>query len=124
MHEATLKPHRHRYWLNPKIDNPQKFKKQVKYICELHKNALRLLEQGIHLISTDEMTGIQALERLFPTKLPQLKQVEKIEFEYERHGTLSLIKILLNISRKRLRLMKKDNGFLSWINSILTNQKA
>ena len=70
------------------------------------------------------MTGIQALERLFPTKLPQLKQVEKIEFEYERHGTLSLIKILLNISRKRLRLMKKDNGFLSWINSILTNQKA
>ena len=37
------------------------------------------------------MTGIQALERLFPNKLPKLKQVEKIEFEYERHGTLSLI---------------------------------
>ena len=50
-----------------------------------------LLEQGIHLISTDEMTGIQALERLFPNKKPKLKQVEKIEFEYERHGTLSLI---------------------------------
>jgi putative transposase len=37
------------------------------------------------------MTGIQALERLFKSKPPKLKQVEKIEFEYERHGTLSLI---------------------------------
>ncbi len=52
---------------------------------------MKLLEQGIHLISTDEMTGIQALERLFPSKKPKIKQVEKIEFEYERHGTLSLI---------------------------------
>lgn len=52
---------------------------------------MKLLEQGIHLVSTDEMTGIQALERLFPTKPAQPKQVEKIEFEYQRHGTLSLI---------------------------------
>ncbi|EAM48360.1 hypothetical protein CwatDRAFT_1462 [Crocosphaera watsonii WH 8501] len=50
-----------------------------------------MLEQGIHLITTDEMTGIQALERLFPNKRIKPKQVEKIEFEYERHGTLSLI---------------------------------
>lgn len=89
--EATLQPHLVRYWLNAKIDDPLKFKKQVKYICELHQEAKSLLEQGIHLISTDEMTGIQALERLFPNKKTQLKQVEKIEFEYERHGTLSLI---------------------------------
>nr|WP_237743587.1 transposase [Pleurocapsa sp. PCC 7319] len=43
------------------------------------------------MVSTDEMTGIQALERLFPAKPGKPKQVEKIEFEYERHGTLSLI---------------------------------
>jgi len=37
------------------------------------------------------MTGIQALERLHPG-LPMLPaQVERQEFEYERHGTLSLI---------------------------------
>jgi len=42
-------------------------------------------------MSTDEMTGIQALERLHPS-LPMLPaQVERQEFEYERHGTLSLI---------------------------------
>lgn len=37
------------------------------------------------------MTGIQALERLFPKKPMKPKQVERIEFEYIRHGTLSLI---------------------------------
>ncbi len=37
------------------------------------------------------MTGIQALERIAPTKAMQPGQVERREFEYERHGTLSLI---------------------------------
>ena len=36
------------------------------------------------------MTGIQALERIAPTKVMQPGQVERREFEYERHGTLSL----------------------------------
>jgi hypothetical protein len=43
------------------------------------------------VMSTDEMTGIQALERLHPS-LPMLPaHVERQEFEYKRHGTLSLI---------------------------------
>ena len=46
---------------------------------------------GGHIMSTDEMTGIQALERIAPTKVMQPGQVERREFEYERHGTLSLI---------------------------------
>jgi putative transposase len=42
-------------------------------------------------MSTDEMTGIQALERIAPTQPMQHGQVERREFEYVRHGTLSLI---------------------------------
>ena len=37
------------------------------------------------------MTGIQALERLNPKKLPLPGHVEKQEFEYIRHGTQTLI---------------------------------
>ncbi len=37
------------------------------------------------------MTGIQALERIAPTQPMRPGQVERCEFEYERHGTLSLI---------------------------------
>ncbi len=42
-------------------------------------------------MSTDEMTGIQALERLHPSQPMLPGQVERQECEYERHGTLSLI---------------------------------
>ena len=46
---------------------------------------------GCHVISTDEMTGIQALERLAPTKPMRPGCPERREHEYTRHGTLSLL---------------------------------
>ena len=55
------------------------FREQVKYICELHIEALELLKQGIHVVSTDEMTGIQALERAYPAHPMKPKRVERIE---------------------------------------------
>jgi hypothetical protein len=42
-------------------------------------------------MSTDEKTGMQALERLHETKPVRPGLVERVEFEYVRHGTLSLI---------------------------------
>ena len=42
-------------------------------------------------MSTDEKTGMQALERLHRTKPVRPGLVERVEFEYVRHGTLSLI---------------------------------
>ncbi len=46
---------------------------------------------GCHVVSTDEMTGIQALERAAPTKPMRPGCPERREHEYIRHGTLSLI---------------------------------
>lgn len=60
-------------------------------ICQLYEQAPTLLEQGIHLVSTDEMTGIQALERADRTLPMKPGRIEYQEFEYIRHGTLSLI---------------------------------
>jgi hypothetical protein len=45
----------------------------------------------VHIVSCDEMTGIQALERIAPTKPTRPGLVERREFEYKRHGTQSLI---------------------------------
>ena len=42
-------------------------------------------------LSIDEMTGIQALERIAPTLPVRLGRVERREFEYTRHGTCILI---------------------------------
>ena len=45
---------------------------------------------GVHTISTDEKTGIQALERIFPNRPMESGKVERIEYEYKRHGTTCL----------------------------------
>jgi hypothetical protein len=63
----------------------------VAAICQLYEQAPTLLEQGIHLVSTDEMTGIQALERADRTLPMKPGRIEDQEFEYIRHGTVSLI---------------------------------
>ena len=67
------------------------FADQVATVCAVYAAAPALEALGIHVLSTDEMTGIQALERAAAT-LPMLPgKVERREFEYVRHGTLSLI---------------------------------
>jgi len=58
--------------------------------CEASEQAGRLAEQGIHLVSTDEKTGIQALERLYPDIPMGPGRVQGREHEYKRHGTLCL----------------------------------
>jgi len=44
-----------------------------------------------HTLSVDEMTGIQALERIAATLPMRFGQRERREFEYKRHGTITLI---------------------------------
>jgi len=67
------------------------FRAQVKVVCDLYAQAPELLATGIHVISSDEMTGIQALERAMPTISMKPGRCEKVEFEYIRHGTQTLI---------------------------------
>ena len=43
------------------------------------------------MISTDELTGVQALERKHPGLPPAPGRVERREFEYVRHGTTTFI---------------------------------
>ena len=40
----------------------------MKAICTLYEQAPALAEQGERTISTDEMTGLQALERTAPSQ--------------------------------------------------------
>ena len=88
--EHDLKPHRVRYWENPKPEHRTEFEQQAPVICALYQQAQTLHEQGIHVVSTDEKTGIQALERGTRTLPMKAGHVEYQEFEYHRHGTQCL----------------------------------
>jgi transposase len=89
--DADLKPHQSRYWLNADPEDPVAFDAQVRSVCSLYLQARVWHAAGVHLMSTDEKTGIQALERKAPTLPMRSGLVERREFEYIRHGTQCLI---------------------------------
>lgn len=60
-------------------------------MCALYLKAPALAGRGERVISTDELTGVQALERLNPALPVAPGRVERREFEYVRHGTRAFI---------------------------------
>jgi transposase len=71
-------------------DDPD-FDVKVADICSLYRAAPELAERGERVVSTDELTGVQALERKHPGLPPAPGHVERREFEYVRHGTVSFL---------------------------------
>lgn len=82
--EADLKPHKVRGWLN-RPDDPGFFAR-AKAICDLYQN----ISAGTALFSVDEKTGVQAISRKHPTWQVWPGRPARREFEYVRHGTVSL----------------------------------
>ncbi len=87
--QKDLHPEKMQYWLNGAPD--ERKDEKIRDICEVYQEAPARVEQGELSMSVDEKTGIQALEREAPTKPMKPGYVEKIEFNYERHGTQALI---------------------------------
>jgi hypothetical protein len=78
-----------RGWLTAKHD-PQ-FDEKCADVCSVYLDAPAAAKEGVRTVSIDEMTGIQALERIAPSLPMKPGLVERREYEYKRHGTQSLI---------------------------------
>jgi hypothetical protein len=87
--QADLKPHKSRSWLHAEPDALADEK--MADLTALYVQAPALLAAGERGLSTDEMTGIQALERQHPTRLMEPGQEERRACAYIRRGTLTLI---------------------------------
>ncbi len=65
--QADLKPHKSIYWLN---SHDPDFNSIARSFCRLYLDAPRLLkEEGRLVLSSDEKTGMQILNRIHPTQL-------------------------------------------------------
>jgi transposase len=92
LREAALQPHKKRYWLNTTEKDPRAFRQQAEAVCKTYLEAPALArDRGTHTVGTDEMTGIQALERDAPDRPMTYGQCQRIECESTRHGTPTLI---------------------------------
>ena len=97
LNEFDLHPHKSRYWLHSKDkdEDPIRFNIMISEINSLYQTAKIIAQMGgdadLRILSTDEMTGIQALERICPDWRALPGMTAKREFEYIRHGTTSYI---------------------------------
>jgi len=80
---GDVRPHRVRQWLHS--PDPQ-FREKVNAICALYRRA----PKGGVVLSVDEKTGIQAIERKHADRDAQPGRLRRHEFEYIRHGTQAL----------------------------------
>ena len=111
-----------RDWLTPAYEAD--FDAKISDINGLYKQAPELAKQGQRIESTDEMTGVQALERKYPDLPMSPGKVERREFEYIRHGTLAFL-FNFDIVTGRLAactasLTRNEQDFLQHIRSRVT----
>lgn len=79
---AALQPHKSRYWLNTTEKDPVQFQKQVEAVCDCYLEAPELAKNhNTHTVSVDEMTGLQALERIAPELPMTAGKIARIEFD-------------------------------------------
>jgi len=88
LEEADLKPHRSVYWLNSHAPD---FEAKAHDICQLYVHALRFYQPGRVVICADAKTGMQILQRRYPTQPVQVGKPEKREHESMRHGVRALL---------------------------------
>jgi transposase len=84
---GDVRPHRMQQWLHS--PDPA-FREKVNVICRLYRKA----PNNAVVLSIDEKTGIQAIERKHPGRAPAAGRLRRREFEYIRHGTQALIAAL------------------------------
>jgi len=77
----------------------------------------------VRTVSIDEMTGIQALERLAPSLPMRPGKVERREFEYKRHGTKTLIAGFDVVTGKVVETIgdtRTEEDFTAFLDSLLS----
>lgn len=123
-----MKPHKSEYWLFPKIENWESFVIRVALICSLIIAAIRESCSTHHLLSIDEKTGIQALERIEGRASQSKGGHCRKEFEYKRHGTTCLIATFDvgkgNIANRRIHPTRREEDFLEFVKETVQSYPA
>src|SRR6266516_1405708 len=107
LNSNDLKPHRCTQWLH---SNDPDFEAKALHIAKLYLDAPRLYQHGELVLSVDEKTSIQALERKYPGRPMEAGRPERREFEYIRHGTRCLIATLVVPTGQILGDVSKRRG--------------
>lgn len=89
LREADLQPHRFRYWKTTVWDD-EAAQRALK-ILWYYERIESLWKRGEVILAVDEKPNIQVLERTVAKQQMRPGQIERQEFDYNRHGTINLL---------------------------------
>jgi transposase len=126
--QAEINIYKYDGWLNSQESNPnfEEYQARVKKVCDTYKDSENYEKNGIAILSTDEKTGIQAIKHKHPAKPIQVGSCKKIEQEYERKGTTTLIASRdINTGKiiPMLNPTRTEEDFVVHIKEVLKNYK-
>jgi hypothetical protein len=92
--EASLQPHRSRYWKTARLDD--NFLRRAAKVLWCYEMVDWLQRRGEVVICMDEKPNLQALRRVPPPHPMAPGRIERREFEYERKGVMHFL-VALNV---------------------------
>jgi putative transposase len=111
----SIKPHRFRYW---KTSDDPEFEPKMLDIVGLYLNP----PENAVVLSADEKTSIQALDRTQPMLPMRPHQIERRSHDYKRHGTVSLLAALeVHSGEVHGRCIERNNSraFIGFLGALL-----
>lgn len=118
-----MRPHKNGYWLFPKIKDWTSFVVRVNLVCDLILESVQGLYPRRYVLSVDEKTSIQALERIEGRGPDSKGRCRRKEFEYVRNGTTGLMAAIDvgkgNIVQQMLHPTHTEEDFATFIQMIV-----
>jgi putative transposase len=111
----SIQPHRFRYW---KHSNDPEFEPKMLAVIGLYMQP----PQNAVVLSVDEKTSIQALDRTQPRLRMKPHKIERLSHEYKRNGTASLLASLeVHSGQIRAESIQRNNSvtFIRFLRRLL-----
>jgi transposase len=111
----SIQPHRFRYW---KHSNDPEFEPKMLAVIGLYMHP----PQNAVVLSVDEKTSIQALDRTQPRLRMKPHKIERLSHEYKRNGTASLLASLeVHSGQIRAESIRRNNSvtFIRFLRRLL-----
>jgi hypothetical protein len=108
LRDADLRPHRQKMWLT---SHDEEFRQKRDDVLHVYYDT----PIDEHIISVDEKTGMQALERRYADIAMRPGQPVRREFEYVRHGTLTLMGAFDVHAGKLFGFVSEDHNALTFV---------
>ena len=117
LNKRDIKPHKIKYYLERTDEN---FEEHMKNVLMLYKEVNITIEQGntddCYYVSYDEKPGIQALSNIYDDKAPTAEHgFVARDYEYKRHGTLSLLAGIDLVTGKVLGLVRERHRSFEFV---------